>query len=89
MSVTQLKPQSAASSQRDLCTLNDLLDAIEVETRIAQTIELAITGEAVICGFDPSDLCTLTSAHVERLKAIAKKGEALSSRIRESMPVRS
>jgi len=65
-----------------LLVLNDLLDEIDVESRIAQTIELAIAGEAVICDFDPSDLCTLTAAHIKRLQAISKKGLALSSRMR-------
>jgi hypothetical protein len=69
MSVTQLRLRKSAVSQRDLPA--GLMDALDTEIRFAQAIELAIMGEAGICGFDCSDLCTLTTIHRERLEAIA------------------
>jgi hypothetical protein len=70
MSVTQLRPRKSATSQGNLPV--GLRDALDTEIRFAQAIELAIIGEAEICGFDADDLTALTTAHVERLRAIAE-----------------
>ena len=73
MSVTKFQPRKPILSPKHI----DVIDAIESEIRFAQGIELAILGESSICHFDPSDLCSLTTAHVERLRAIVEKVAAL------------
>ena len=72
MSVAQLRPRKPMPVS-DI----ELADALNAQIRFAQAIELAIVGEAAIYGFDAGDLSTLTSAHVEGLKAVAEKFEAL------------
>ena len=73
MSVTQLRPGRSVRAGNRPSVNGDLIDALDNEVRFAQAIELAIIGEAEICGFDSSDLSALTTAHVERLRAITEK----------------
>ena len=75
MSVTQLRPRKLAISSRGM--MLDIVDALDTEIRFATAIDLAIAGEANICGFDCSTLCTLSTVHIERLGAIREKLEAL------------
>ena len=73
MSVTQLRPRNSVRAGNKPSDHVDLIQALHNEVRFAQAIELAIIGEAEICGFDADDLTALTTAHVERLRAIAEK----------------